>query len=566
MSLAAVLGGFAEAGVLVLLARIAFALASSDTEVSVSLGPFGTLHVAVGVLIGVAAALVVVRMALQWASTVLTARATFSVVDHTRRSLVGLYLAAGWPLQATQREGRLQELLTTYVNSTSTAIASLANGATNAFSLAALLLTALAVNPIASLAGGLAALLIGLLLRPMRAALRRRSGRSASSNLDFATGITELTSALQEVRIFAVEPAVGGRLESLNERNIELSLGTAYLGGAIGVLYQGIAMLLMVGALGIAYAAGASGVASLGAIVLIMLRSLSYAQAIQSNIQALYQSAPYLQTLEEEADQYHQSRAPHGGRPVTRIGDLAFENVSFEYEEGTPVLREVSFHVPHGEVVGVVGPSGSGKSTLVQLLLRLREPGQGVMLVDGVDARELSIDDWYARVALVPQEPRLFGGTIADNIRFFREGIDDNEIERAAKRAYLHDDVSAWPRGYATPVGERGSQLSGGQRQRLCIARALAEEPDILILDEPTSSLDVRSEALIRETLSELAPHTTVFIVAHRFSTLAICSRIMVILDGALEGFDTPERLEATNPFYKEALRLSGMQVSPGRK
>ncbi len=118
----------------------------------------------------------------------------------------------------------------------------------------------------------------------------------------------------------------------------------------------------------------------------------------------------------------------------------------------------------------------------------------------------------------------------------------------------------AWPNGYDTSVGERGSHLSGGQRQRLCIARALVESPDVMLLDEPTSSLDVRSESLIRETIAELAPHTTVFIIAHRLSTLAICDRIMVVLGGVLEGFDTPDRLEAENPFYREALKLSGMR------
>ncbi len=129
-----------------------------------------------------------------------------------------------------------------------------------------------------------------------------------------------------------------------------------------------------------------------------------------------------------------------------------------------------------------------------------------------------------------------------------------------AKLANLDDEISAMAFGFQTPVGERGSQLSGGQRQRLSIARALAEEPDILVLDEPTSALDVRSEALIRQSLSGLAHHTSVLIIAHRLSTLEICDRIMVIHGGEMQGFDTPERLETTNPFYREALRLSGLR------
>jgi ABC-type multidrug transport system fused ATPase/permease subunit len=148
---------------------------------------------------------------------------------------------------------------------------------------------------------------------------------------------------------------------------------------------------------------------------------------------------------------------------------------------------------------------------------------------------------------------------VTDNIVFFRHGIEPSAVEDAARRANLHDEVAAMPDGYETSVGERGSHLSGGQRQRLCIARALVEQPDVLVLDEPTSALDVRSETLIRETLAALAPQTTVFVVAHRMSTLDICDRIMVLQDGRLEGFDPPTVLAARNRFYQEALALSGL-------
>ena len=224
------------------------------------------------------------------------------------------------------------------------------------------------------------------------------------------------------------------------------------------------------------------------------------------------------------------------------------------------MLRDVSFELHRGETVGIVGPSGSGKSTLVQLMLRLREPSQGHIQVDGRQVGTLSLDAWYQRVSFVPQEPRFFAGTVADNIRFFRDGIDDAAVRRAAKLANLEDEIESWPLHYDTPVGERGGQLSGGQRQRLSIARALAKEPDVLVLDEPTSALDVRSESLIRETLRGLGSDTTVVVIAHRLSTLDVCDRIMVVKDGWIEGFDAPDRLEATDPFYRESLRLSGLR------
>jgi ABC-type multidrug transport system fused ATPase/permease subunit len=560
MSISSILGGLAEAAMLVLFARIAFALASGDDQVTVNLGPVHDWHFSVSELLWIAGILVAVRVVLSALQMVLSARASTDTVVRTRKRLIRRYLGASWALQSQQREGRLQELVTTYSNAASGAVATVATGAIAIFNLAALLGTALFVSPIASIGAGLAALTIGLVLRPLRLAVRRRSALSASANLQFATGVTELTSNLQEVRIFQVEEPVGNRLADLTDEAARRNLSTAYMGGSIGVIYQGVAMFLLVGALAIAYATGVGELSSLGAIVLIMLRSLSYAQGVQGAIQSMHQIAPYIETLYEEEEQYATAQVSRDGTPIDHIGSLEFDDVSFEYTAGVPVLINVSFAVTRGEVIGVVGPSGAGKSTLVQLLLRLREPTTGKMLTNGHDVRELSLDDWYRRFTFVPQEARLFSGTVGDNIRFFREDVDQAAIELAAKRAHLHEEIMAWPLGYDTPVGERGGQLSGGQRQRLCIARALADDPDVIVLDEPTSSLDIRSDSLIRETLAELAPRTTVFVIAHRLSTLTICNRIMVIFEGRLQGFDEPARLEATDPFYAEALRLSGMR------
>jgi ATP-binding cassette, subfamily B, bacterial len=211
-------------------------------------------------------------------------------------------------------------------------------------------------------------------------------------------------------------------------------------------------------------------------------------------------------------------------------------------------------------VIGVVGPSGGGKSTLVQLLLNLRDPQEGQILADGRDISQFDKAEWARKVTFVPQAAHLIAGSIADNIRFLRDDVTDEQVEQAARLAYLHDDVMGFPERYERPVGEQGGHLSGGQQQRLCIARALVEQPDVLILDEPTSALDVKSEHLIRTTLLELKQRMTVIIIAHRLSTLDICDRIMVIRDGRLVGFDTPERLEQSDEFFREALQLSGLR------
>jgi ABC-type multidrug transport system fused ATPase/permease subunit len=559
VSVCAVVGGFCEAGILVIIARVAFALASSKDTISIDVGPVSAT-LSTGVVIGVAAALAVARTALQIVQVRVSSRAITSVVRESQRQLVSNFLAADWPLQSVQRGGRLQQLVGSYGPASATAIGACAAGAIAAFNLGALLLTAVAVSAVASIAAAGAALLIGFVLRPMRAGVRRRASRTAAAGLEMTTGVTELTGTLMETRTFGVEREAGAPVIELINVAADRSLQQAYLSGLILVAYQGIAMLLIVGVLGIVYAAGFTGIGSISAVVLIMLRSLSYGQAAQNSIQTLHESAPMLDVLREEIAAYRDAAVPHGGEPVRRVASMAFDHVSFEYVTGRPVLRNVSFELHPGEVVGIIGPSGSGKSTLVQILLRLRVPTEGAFLVNGRDARELDIDDWYSRIAFVPQDAHLFAGTIADNIRFFRDIVDAGAIEHAAKLANLHDEIVSWPDGYDTPVGERGGQLSGGQRQRLCIARALVGDPDVLVLDEPTSSLDVKSEALVRQTLDELGHDTTVLVVAHRLSTLSICDRIMVVRDGVLQGFAEPARLEAEDSFYQEALQLSGLR------
>jgi ABC-type multidrug transport system fused ATPase/permease subunit len=239
---------------------------------------------------------------------------------------------------------------------------------------------------------------------------------------------------------------------------------------------------------------------------------------------------------------------------------LSVDHVTFSYVPGRPVLRDIDLEIGRNEVVGIVGPSGGGKSTLVQLLLGLREPQEGEIRAGGRPIRELSKQEWARRVTFVPQRATLVTGSVADNIRFFRDDVSQEDVERAARLAHLADEVERFPERYDRQVGDHGGQLSGGQQQRLCIARALVERPDVLILDEPTSALDVRSEHLIRQTLEELKEQMTVVIIAHRLSTLDICQRIMVIQDGELRGFDTPARLAETNEFYHEALVLSGLR------
>jgi ATP-binding cassette subfamily B protein len=213
-------------------------------------------------------------------------------------------------------------------------------------------------------------------------------------------------------------------------------------------------------------------------------------------------------------------------------GNIAFRGVSFEYTKDHPVLHDVSFELHTGDRLGVVGPTGSGKTTLSTLLLRLFDPTKGVITLDEVDLRDYKLADLRSQYAVVHQETVLFSTTVAENISFARPNATMDEVIAAATAAKANEFITNLPNGYDTLVGERGMKLSGGERQRISLARAFLRDAPILILDEPTSSLDVHTEAAILDTIQELMKGRTTLMIAHRPSTLRDCNMILVLEDG----------------------------------
>ncbi len=223
---------------------------------------------------------------------------------------------------------------------------------------------------------------------------------------------------------------------------------------------------------------------------------------------------------------------PDAGTVETFERDVVFENVSFAYRDGDPTLENVSFRVPRGSVLALVGSSGAGKSTVVDLLSRFYDVSDGRILIDGVDVREVRIHDVRALMGIVSQETVLFHDSVRANIAYGRPDATDDEVRAAARAANAHEFIAAMPQGYETVVGERGVQLSGGQRQRIAIARAILRDPPILIFDEATSALDTESERLIQDAIERLVEGRTVFVVAHRLSTVQRADQIVVLEGG----------------------------------
>lgn len=547
--------GLSESAVLVLVAEVAGAMVTRQARVHLVVGP---LHASasIGRLLLIGAAVALARIALQGVLAYLPARVLADTQAALRRRLTEAFTRASWSVKSTEAESQLQELLTNQVVQATSAVSIALGLMTTAATLTVLVGSALVVGlvPALGVMGAGVALFAGL--RPLAKVGSRRAKELSAAQESYAGAVSEATGLAEEAQVFGAGPAQERRLEGLADVIRRRYLFTSFLQMSVPGTYYGMVLLLLIGGLALLDANGGGRLVSLGAAVLLLVRAANYGQQLQGGYQSWKQTAPFLARLERAEATYRDGAVADGRRPVGKTPSITFERVCYSYGPGTPVLQEVSFEVKAGEAIGIVGPTGAGKSTLVQLLLGLREPTSGRYLIDGVTAVDLALAGSSGAFAYVPQEPRLLYASVADNIAFFRD-IDRAAIEEAARLARIDGDIGTWPDGYDTLIGQRADAVSGGQRQRICLARALAGAPLALVLDEPTSSLDMHSESLVSDSLAGLRGRLTIFVVAHRLSTLAFCDRVMVMVDGRIEAFAPAEELGRTSGFYRRAVTLS---------
>lgn len=472
----------------------------------------------------------------------------------TRSRLFSFTLRSSWPYLLREKLGNLETALTIDTPAATSVLTKLAFMITIVAGLIMYLVVAFAISPLITCATILLGVLVFAALRPLMSRVHATSTQRAEGYRAVVEHIGEHVSGLKSVKAYSVSEAaiesgdtLFGSIKTLSARlQLYQQIATQAI-APIGVVYIGAVLSL-------AFKTSFISVAALPAILYLIYRIFTYVQQLQNTVQNALEQMPHLErVLALEAAAGGSPETARGDRPFILQKELAFEDVSFSYDNGPEVLKRVSFKVPRGSMVGIVGPSGAGKTTCVDLMLRLLEPTNGAIRADGVDGRTISLDEWRKHVAYVSQDPFILHGTIRENIAFYDPTLTDEDILHAAQSAHIDDFIATSSRGLDTLVGGPGVRLSAGERQRIVIARALARKPELLILDEATSALDNESEAHIKRVVDELKGTMTIIAIAHRLSTVMDSDQLVVLSDGGVVEQGSPKKLLADpeSYFYK---------------
>ena len=524
----AFIGGLADAVSLVTVSAAAVGITRGEHTLR-------AIHIdlSIGVALALAASLALMRLALGWWGAWANARTAAAIVHRHRTGLTHAYIHASWDVWHHMSAGSLQLLSLSHTQVAGAYALSCATQLSAVISITALAGVALVLNPLAAVAVIAIGAVVALLMKPLLLRSRTTGQQEAALLGEVATEVSSIEAALLPITLFDSADAVVGRLRDISLRQAVTYRRSRFLVNTSPLVFQTLITLAIVCGLLAADGVGGTRAAALGGVALVSLRALSYGQALQQATQAVHAQQGFVDELLAEQGRLRAVQVVDGTIETPPLERLRLTSVSVVHPDDRFVLGPLDLDIGRHEFVGIVGTSGSGKTTLLDVLTRLRASASGSVTWNDVPVGSMTAATWALRVGCVSQIPVLMNASVADNVRWFRDLADD-DVRRACQQANIADEIVSWPLGYDTPVGGGGAQLSVGQRQRICLARALAGHPDLLVLDEATSALDDASERAIATALANLRGSITVLMVAHRPATLATCDRLLTMREGRL--------------------------------
>jgi len=471
---------------------------------------------------------------------------TTTYEEETRKSLFAATMHSRWLSLANHKVGYVDRTILYDVQQTADALNQISSSIFTITSLTAYTLVALKISPsitLATLAFGGALFFI---FKPLYYTTRKLAEKIGLTFKFASHRINESLIGAKTIKISGVEENM---IELGNEHFTQLKLAkirTAFLGYLIGLSTEPVAISFIAVLFFFSYRQISFNVIVFGVTMYIVQKIFAFVQSLQGQVQNINQSISYIKVVNAYSEEVRASQEiSHGKEKFKFNKNLEFRNISFHYDKQRQdkVLDNISFKVERGSMTAILGPSGSGKTTIVDLLLRLFEPTSGNVYIDELDIAEISLPSWRQHIGYVPQDTFLINDTIENNIRFYNNKINSQDIAEAIKLANLDDLMIELTDGLQTMVGERGIKLSGGQRQRIALARALARKPEILILDEATSNLDTDSESKIQSAINNLRGKITILFITHRISSITSADQIIVIKNSKVEEIGTPEIL-----------------------
>lgn len=545
--------GFVEAAILTLFARLALVTVAGGPSLMYvpGLGP-SSISFALKLLVLLIATRFFLALGGIWSAN----RLQFRLVRNFRESALQAYSEASWSSQDQMDHGSLQQLVVTLPNGIGSGLAGLISYLSQVSIMAAMLAYALLTDVRLT-----AALLVIIgfstfAFKPLRGWIRLRSARALKAQQHLSRSAVEMSDMKFEIHAFGIGREVRTPLLDLVREESSLQESASRIRGTIVPTFTSILYLTVTVGLIVLSNSNAENFDQTGPILLVVLRSLSYGVAIQQAASGVASIIPSIDFFESESSKLKLSRRSWGDLHFLSCASLVFDRVNFRYPTSSEMsLENVDASIKVGGKVGIVGPSGGGKSTLVRLALGVIDPTSGRVLLNGTEIRNFDRGSFSQKIAVVPQNATMLRGTIEYNLALFRQGISEEDMWAALRIADLESEVRRLPDGLKTMIGTGHLQLSGGQQQRLAIARAFAGRPELVVMDEPTSSVDAPSEVAISEAIDNLPNGVTVLIVSHRMRILEGCDQLIVVEGGRVSAIGVPGEILKTSD-YARALDL----------